>query len=172
MAFRSCSLSCRLLAACALTSPVPARNGLRSDSIVSVRIQEFLITSSLDPEPTYVECCHWSSPFALAYHEAEHLARRGASRCADGAGRAVATALPQAVRGGASSDGVPSQDCSLDERAKIRTVFMPVDANGVLNRRINELLFAVGRNRDRAIHDARAPDGQIESAGIPGRGRM
>ena len=32
---------------------------------------------------------------------------------------------------------------------------MPVDANGVLNRRINELLFAVGRNRDRAIHDAR-----------------
>lgn len=31
---------------------------------------------------------------------------------------------------------------------------MPVDANGVLNRRVDELLFAVGRNRDRAIHHA------------------
>jgi hypothetical protein len=29
---------------------------------------------------------------------------------------------------------------------------MPVDANGALNRRVDELLFAVGGNRDRAIH--------------------
>ena len=31
---------------------------------------------------------------------------------------------------------------------------MPVDANGVLDRRADELLFAVGGNRDRAIHYA------------------
>jgi len=31
---------------------------------------------------------------------------------------------------------------------------MPVDYNGVLNRRRDELLFAVGGNRDRAIHHA------------------
>ena len=33
---------------------------------------------------------------------------------------------------------------------------MPVDANGVLNRRINELLFAVGRNPEVARKNAMA----------------
>ena len=49
---------------------------------------------------------------------------------------------PQTVLGDASSGGRSLSDYPLDEPAKIRSGPMPVDANGVLNRRVDELLFA------------------------------